>query len=192
MSDSKTRYLGYALLATILVGITLVLVPFFGSLKPSAQADAVYSQGQFSASELDDLVPGEVRLVKTGLGPFYVVVPTEEMMSDLEQAEGQSAYRVYDTYDEQLGAFALWPVSPKRKGPPCAVRHMDKDPDGKGLVKFGGFFDPCSGAQFDYAGRVSISTHNNNVANLKRPAFERISGDTYQLTNLDDLMRHWP
>ena len=174
------------------MGIAVATIPFFGSLKPSAKADAVRGQGQFAAAQLEGLVPGEVRLVETGLGVFWVVAPDEEMMSDLDLAANYAAYRHYETYDEQLEAFVLWPVSPKKKGVPCAVRHIEKDPNVDGILRFGGFLDPCSGSQFDYAGRVSIATSDSNVRNLKRPEFELISADTYQLTNLEHLLREWP
>ena len=191
MSDSRKKVLSYAVAAAILVGFAVAMIPLFGSLKPSAKADAVRAQGRFSASQLDDLTPGEVRLVETGIGIFWVVVPTDEMMSDLDRAANYAAYRPYDTFDDQLGAFVLWPVSPKNKGVPCSVQHMEKDPSGEGILKFGGFFDPCSGSQFDYAGRVSIASSNRNVRNLKRLEFERISADTYQITNLEYLFRDW-
>lgn len=189
---SRTKFLGRAVFlmgVLTFIGFAAVL---FGSLRPSAEADAVYSQGQFPASELADLKPGEIRFVRTGIGDFLVVVPTQELMSDLDLAASYAAYRPYETFDEQLGAFVIWSISPKKRGVPCGVLHMEKDPSREGVAKFGGFFDPCSGVQFDYAGRVSMGSDGNNTRNLKRVEFERVSGNAYQITNLEYLFRGWP
>ena len=72
------------------------------------------------------------------------------------------------------------------------VLHMEKNPAAEGIRKFGGFFDPCSGAQFDYAGRVTLATHQNNYSNLKRPEIRRVSGDEFQISNLEYLLSDLP
>ena len=98
--------------------------------------------------------------------------------------------RHYDTFDEELGAFVLWSIAPNRRGIRCSVLIVDKTPGGDGAERVGGFFDPCYGAQFDFAGRVLLSPANYS-APLKRVRYERVNGDVYQITNPDYLMRAW-
>ena len=192
MPYSKKRLLGYAVIATILVGFVLALVPFFGSLKPSAKADAVYSQARFPASALEDLQPGEARFVETKPGGFYLVASSQEVREDLDRAADLVATRAYRTFDDEYDAYIVWSIAPKKRGANCAILHMEKNPNAEGIESFGGFFDPCSGVQFDYAGRVSRATYANNFGSLRKPEFKRVSADTYQITNLDYLMGRRP
>lgn len=192
MPYSKTRLLGFAVIATILVGVVFALVPFFGSLKPSAKADAVSSQGRFPVSALEDLQSGEVRFVETKLGGFYVIASSQEIREDLDRAADFAVTRAHWTYDDEYDAYIVWSIPPKKKGVNCAILHMEKNPNAEGTESFGGFFDPCSGAHFDYAGRVSRATYANNFGSLRKPEFKRVSADTYQITNLDYLMGRRP
>ena len=133
MSSKQSKYLRVALVAIALVGIVSALLPFIGSLKPSAKADAVYAQGQFSAALLENLRPGEIRFIDTGLGAFYAVSPSQDIRDDLDRAASLAASIEYGTFSEEVDAFLIWSIPPKKRGADCAVLHMEKNPAGSGI-----------------------------------------------------------
>lgn len=72
---SKRKFLRYAVLGMMLLGIVFVSVPFVGSLKPSAKADAISSPVDISGQK-----HGTVREYETSWGSAFVV---RESDSDL-------------------------------------------------------------------------------------------------------------
>ena len=61
MSERRTRTLGYAVVATFIVGVVIAAVPFIGSLKPSARADALVGKRRV---DISDFEPNSYRLIR--------------------------------------------------------------------------------------------------------------------------------
>jgi len=156
----------FGLLLVVAVGAVL-----FDSLTPSERADAVRSNWAFPAETLDDIRPGEVRIGETELGPVFVVRPDEEIWADLEANRGRTNNAQFNTYDEERDLFLVWGVygSSRTK---CALLHSPKHGRQNEPNWPGGYFDPCNGHQFDYAGRIMDIPSAWIEPNLRRPFFE--------------------
>ena len=166
-------------------GLATILL---GSLKPSQEAVGLQSQFRFPLALLDDLEPGEIRVEPAGF-PVFVVVPDQRIDEEIRRATALSRDSEIKTFNEDYGAYILWGLSPKSRGVHCGLRAVERDEsyEWDGVVVPGGFFDLCTGDRFDYAGRILIDANGRGVRNLRRPEFERVSGDQLQITNTDYL-----
>lgn len=174
-----------------LIATVAVLFVLFGSLKPSAKSNAIKSQYRFPVGLLQNLEPGDVRSELAGDVPVFVVVPDSRIKEDIKLASQMAKYREIETYDEDLGAYILWGIAAKDRGPNCAVLPTEGEGSNQQLNDYlpGGFYDPCSGDRFDYAGRVLVDANGRRVQNLRKPEYELVASDQYQITNLNFLFR---
>ena len=158
VDSSRRHFLTVATIATGAVGAGLAAVPFLSSLKPSARAQAL---GAPVEVPLGSVQPGEmVRVIWRGR-VIFVLRRTESMLATLpdladslrdpgsDVAEQQPEYAVNVTrsvkpeYLVVEGSCTHLGCAPLEDFEPRAV---DSWP--------GGFFCPCHGSKFDFAGRV--------------------------------------
>ncbi|MEJ2527942.1 MAG: hypothetical protein P8Y49_07700 [Sulfurovaceae bacterium] len=152
----------------LLIGITLVISIFIGSLSPSAREKA-----QIVKISLLDYEPGEVRLVR-GDGLIYVIAYSDEMLRDLEKLSPHVwNAKVSTTYKSKNGRSFFIFNGRGTIDPGCLVKHYPKtQPNtyrGDNAVWYGGFLDPCRDVSYDYAGRL-IKSISHSYINFTKEA----------------------
>jgi ubiquinol-cytochrome c reductase iron-sulfur subunit len=158
--DQKRRTL---VAATSVVGGAAAVgaaVPFLASMWPSERAKAA---GAPVEAEIGSLQPGELRVFEWRGKPVWVMRRTKEMLDSLKADEAeltdpQSKYSEQPKYAKNefrsakpeymvvTGVCTHLGCSPQLK-PAEAKAEMGGD-------WAGGFYCPCHGSKFDYAGRV--------------------------------------
>jgi len=135
-------------------------VPFVTSMWPSERAKAAGAPVEVDISRIE---PGELRVVEWRGKPVWVVRRTKEMVDSLKAVEGrltdpaskssdQPEYAKNDVRSRKPEFMVMEGVcthlgcSPQMK-PAAAKAEMGAD-------WTGGFYCPCHGSKFDYAGRV--------------------------------------
>ena len=158
LDSNRRHFLAVATAVTGAVGVGAALVPFLSSLKPSARAQALGAPVQV---ELSAMQPGEmVRVIWRGKLVF-VLRRSEAMLATLGEitdelrdpdsgvAEQQPDYAANETRSvrpEYLiveGSCTHLGCAPLEDFEPRPVESWP-----------GGFFCPCHGSKFDFAGRV--------------------------------------
>jgi ubiquinol-cytochrome c reductase iron-sulfur subunit len=149
--------------ATSLVGGAATVgaaIPFVASMNPSARARAA---GAPVEAEIATMQPGELRVFEWRGKPVWVVRRTKEMLESLKvvvpnltdpqskaSEQPQYAKNEYRSLKPEImvmeGVCTHLGCSPQLK-PADAKAEMGAD-------WVGGFYCPCHGSKFDYAGRV--------------------------------------
>lgn len=142
------------------IGIAATAVPFLGSWKPSARAQAAGAPTKVDISKLQE---GEMMIVEWRGAPIFVVSHSEKSLSLL----GNNLSRLSDpdSNQDQQPEYAKNPLRARKEGisvlsgvcthlgcspkyyPDLGANDFDNDWQG-------GFFCPCHGSKFDLAGRV--------------------------------------
>jgi len=151
------------LVATSVVGGMAAVgaaVPFAASMLPSERAKALGAPVEVDISQL---APGEMLRVEWRGKPVWVLFRTEEMLEAIDQADPL----VTDT-DLEVNQLPAYAKNETRSIKPellvlvgvcthlgCSPQFKPKDmsPD-MGPDWLGGFYCPCHGSKFDFAGRV--------------------------------------
>jgi hypothetical protein len=152
----------------MLIGITMVIKVFIGSLSPSAREEA-----QIVKIGLLEYEPGEVRLVR-GDGPIYVIAYSDEIMRDLDKLTPHVWNpKISTTYKAENGKRFFIFNGRGTIDPGCLVKHYPKtEPNSyreDNVVWYGGFLDPCRDVSYDYAGRL-IRSISHSYINFTREA----------------------
>ena len=170
---------GFLIGATGVVGgiaAAATAVPFAGSMLPSERAKAA---GAPVEADISKLAPGEMQIVEWRGKPVWIVNRTKEMLEGIKKSDGQ----VSDPKSE----VPLQPEYAKNEyrsiKPEIAViegvcSHLGCSPQFKsveakgemGAEWNGGFFCPCHGSKFDFAGRVFAGSPA--PVNLKVPPYK--------------------
>lgn len=144
------------------VGVLATAVPFVSTFTPSAKAKAI---GAPVEVDIDDIQPGEVKIVKWQGKPVWILRRDEDSLKTLDDLEGE--VKDPESEIEQQPKYAR---NHHRSIKPeflivvgycthlgCSPKHVVEG-EGKafGLTDDweGGFFCPCHGSRFDLAGRV--------------------------------------
>ena len=160
MDASRRRFLGIATGATGAVAGGLFLVPFLGSLKPSARAQALGAPVQINIGSLQ---VGQLVRAQWRGRTVYVVRRDEDMLERIQKMESQLADPQSEKSDQpEYATNEFRSVRPEvlvvfgqctHLG--CApANRFDVQPDDLGADWYGGFFCACHGSKFDMAGRV--------------------------------------
>ena len=135
-------------------------VPFVASMLPSEKARAAGAPVEVDISRL---APGELAVIEWRGKPVWVIRRTPEMIASLKSAEprltdpaSRSSSQPKYAENESRSAKPEWMVmegvcthlgcSPQLKGADAKAE--------MGADWAGGFYCPCHGSKFDYAGRV--------------------------------------
>lgn len=162
VNTSRRRFLATAATTVVgAVGVGFVAVPFISSMQPSAKAQAAGAPVEVDISKLE---PGGRVTVEWRGKPVWVVRRTQENLDSLVALEGklrdpdsavtsqQPAYAqnkhrsIRTEYLVLVGICTHLGCSPTYRP---EIAPADLGPEWKG-----GFFCPCHGSFFDYAGRV--------------------------------------
>jgi ubiquinol-cytochrome c reductase iron-sulfur subunit len=142
------------------VAAAAAAVPFVASMMPSERAKAL---GAPVETDLSELKPGEMQILEWRGKPVWVLRRTPEMLEAIKKSDPQVA--------DPASQVPLQPEYAKNEfrsiKPDIAVlvgvcSHLGCSPQYKGMeakVEMGadwggGFYCPCHGSKFDFAGRV--------------------------------------
>ncbi|MFT5451413.1 MAG: ubiquinol-cytochrome c reductase iron-sulfur subunit [Enterobacterales bacterium] len=158
----------WLLVGIAVLGIGYMLFSFMGP------TERVIAQNEHIV-KLSILKMGQPVKVVTERGPIFFLQPNKEQLDYLKKLNKHVWDIEYSGYSENLNLFVYSGIS-TRYG--CEVQHFPKGESP--LIKYsdkarwyGGYFDPCHGSSFDYAGRAIKTwgfTHNGyelETPNLK-------------------------
>jgi ubiquinol-cytochrome c reductase iron-sulfur subunit len=146
------------------IAFLLLLTMFGTSLRPSQRAAAL------GIVEIDvaDLAPGNMQAFPTHVGPIFAYRPTASTFQDLTIANDNVRDPQVTSFNRDLGVFLVVGVSTLQG---CVLNHIaPDDPQFRLNYNFwhGGYFDPCHGAIYDYAGRAyDIGLKTRNLETVK-------------------------
>ena len=159
--DASKR--GFLLTATGVVGgvaAAATAVPFAGSMFPSERAKAA---GAPVEADISSLKPGEMKIVEWRGKPVWIVSRTKEMLDGIKNSDSRAS----DPKSEvpQQPAYAkneFRSIKPEIAVLEGVCTHLGCSPQYKAVESKadmgqdwnGGFFCPCHGSKFDFAGRV--------------------------------------
>ena len=160
VNEGRRRLLIGATSAVGAVGAVGAAVPFVASWNPSAKAKAAGAPVEVDVSKLE---AGQKMVVEWRGRPVWIVRRTPEALDSLEKIQGElrdpgsqdSKQPVYATNDARaikpeilvlIGICTHLGCSPTYR-PDVAAVDLGSD-------WLGGFFCPCHGSKFDFAGRV--------------------------------------
>ncbi len=158
VDNSRRHFLTVATIATGAVGAGLAAVPFFASLRPSARAQAL---GAPVEVPLASIQPGEmVRVIWRGK-VIFVLRRTEAMLGTLPDITGELRDPNSDVAEQQpdYAVNETRSVKPEYLVVEGSCTHLGcaplEDFEARPVEGWpGGFFCPCHGSKFDFAGRV--------------------------------------
>ncbi|MBL1142916.1 MAG: ubiquinol-cytochrome c reductase iron-sulfur subunit [Proteobacteria bacterium] len=159
VDKSRRRFLTAA--ATVVGGAGTVAgaVPFIATMTPSAKAKAIGAPIEVDISKLQ---PGEFVIEKWQGKPIWILRRTQEMLDDItaqadivsdpvSDASAQPEY-AKNEYRARENEFLVVIGLCTHLG--CSPKFIEKGLDGSLSAEKGGFFCPCHGSRFDFAGRV--------------------------------------
>ena len=160
VDNSRRRFLTQSANAVGAVGAVFVAVPFLASWAPSERAQAAGAPVEADISKLE---PGAIMTVEYRGTPVFITRRTEEMLATLPEVRDQ--LRDPDSSESDQPEYA---TNDHRSRKPehmvmvgvcthlgCAPQYHPAAGDPTvGADWAGGFFCPCHGSKFDFAGRV--------------------------------------
>lgn len=135
-------------------------IPFVTSLWPSERARAA---GAPVEVDISALAPGELRVIEWRGKPVWVIRRTQEMLDSLKQSAAQLTDPQSESSTQpEYAANAYRSRKPEVMVMEGVCTHLGCSPQMKradakaemGGDWVGGFYCPCHGSKFDYAGRV--------------------------------------
>jgi ubiquinol-cytochrome c reductase iron-sulfur subunit len=157
---SRRKFLTVATGATAAVGAVIAAVPFVASWKPSERARAMGAPYEF---DLTKLQPGQLVTVIWRKQPIYIVRRPKEIVDKLAAHDGnlkdpqsaesnQPEYARNEMRSRQADLLVLVGTCTHLG---CLPKSRFEPGDAAlGTDWPGGFFCPCHGSRFDFAGRV--------------------------------------
>lgn len=142
------------------IGALGAATPFVKSWNPSAKAKAAGAPVQVDISKLED---GQKMVVEWRGKPVWIIKRTPESLAGLEKVKGE--LRDPDSEEEQQPEYAKNPTRAIKEDVLILVglcTHLGCSPTYRPEVAAadlgsdwqGGFYCPCHGSKFDFAGRV--------------------------------------
>jgi len=153
--NSRRRFLTAATVVVGAVGTGAVAVPFLSSWSPSARARTAGAPVQADISKLE---PGQQIIVKWRGKPVWVVRRDDKALATLPKVEGQLRDPESDSSIQPEYAHNEY----RSRKPEILIMvglctHLGCSPTYQPEITAdfqGGFFCPCHGSKFDFAGRV--------------------------------------
>jgi len=142
------------------IGALALVTPMLASMSPSERAKAA---GAPVEADISKLLPGQLLTVEWRGKPVWIVNRTDEALASLSSLEGE--LRDPASEEEQQPLYAqneTRSIKPEILIMVGICTHLgcsptyrpDIAPADLGADWLGGFFCPCHGSKFDYAGRV--------------------------------------
>jgi len=135
-------------------------VPFVGSMLPSERAKAAGAPVEVDISKL---APGEMQIVEYRGKPVWILNRTKEMLEGIKKSEPKvSDPKSKDSKQPDYAKNEFRSIKPEIAVIEGVCSHLGCSPQFKsveakadmGMEWNGGFFCPCHGSKFDFAGRV--------------------------------------
>jgi len=153
--NSRRRFLTAATVVVGAVGTAAVAVPFLGSWSPSARAKSAGAPVEANISKLE---PGQQIIVKWRGKPVWVVRRDEQALETLPRVDDllrdpnsddskQPEYAKNEYRSRKAEYLIVEGICTHLGCSPTYVPEITADFEG-------GFFCPCHGSKFDFAGRV--------------------------------------
>jgi len=155
VDTNRRRFLTAGTLVVGSIGVAAAAVPFLESWNPSARAK---SAGAPVEADISKLQPGQQIIVKWRGKPVWVVRRDEKALATLPKVEGE----LRDPGSEQSIQPPYAANEYRSRKPEYLVvvgicTHLGCSPTYRPEITAdfqGGFFCPCHGSKFDFAGRV--------------------------------------
>ncbi len=175
---------GFLLAATGVVGgvaVAATAVPFAGSMLPSERAKAA---GAPVEADISKLAPGEMQIVEWRGKPVWIVNRTKEMLEGIKKSDAQASDPNSDVPQQpEYAKNEYRSIKPDIVVLEGVCTHLGCSPQYKSVEAKGdmgqdwngGFFCPCHGSKFDFAGRVFQGSPA--PTNLRVPPYKFV-GDT--------------
>jgi ubiquinol-cytochrome c reductase iron-sulfur subunit len=153
--NNRRRFLTAATVVVGAVGVGAVAVPFLGSWSPSARARTAGAPVQ---AEISKLEPGQLIIVKWRGMPVWVLrrdkaalatldKVTDELRDPDSESSAQPGYATNEFRSRKPEYLIMIGICTHLGCSPTFVPEITADFQG-------GFFCPCHGSRFDFAGRV--------------------------------------
>ncbi|MEM9173549.1 MAG: ubiquinol-cytochrome c reductase iron-sulfur subunit [Pseudomonadota bacterium] len=181
----RRRFLAMATAAAGAAGGAAFLVPFLGSLKPSARAQALGAPVEVNIASLE---PGQMARKQWRGRTIYVVKRTETMLESVTESESlvadpgseSSTQPEYASNEFRSLKPEILVVFGQCTHLGCAPsQRFDVGAEDLGGDWLGGFFCPCHGSKFDLAGRVYKGVPA--PTNLEVPPYRFIGETTIEI-----------
>lgn len=179
----RKKILVYITFTIAFVGCSFVLVPFVGSLSPSAKAKAE----RYDVVYLPPIEEGEFREMVVHGKPFYMYRPSEIDLGNIAKLSSHVSNPAYNSYNEKLGIFFVWGISTKLG---CKLSFIGPQESRLGKRWLGGYFDPCHDPSYDFAGRMisdyeyTFNGYNSKFPNLDVPIVKQLSGNKVEVIDV--------
>ncbi len=157
-------------------------VPFVASMMPSERARAA---GAPVEVDLSKIAPGQLEIVEWRGKPVWVMRRTKEMLASLKKVEAQLTDPASEASEQpQYAENEFRSRNPELMVMEGVCTHLGCSPQPRpaeakaemGGDWVGGFYCPCHGSKFDYAGRVFRGAPA--PTNLKVPPYTLLSDTT--------------
>lgn len=159
--NPRRRFLRRATGGVAAVGAVGTAVPFVASMTPSARAKALGAPLEVDISQLQ---PGAMQIEEWRGKPVWIVRRTPEMLASIADSEAlvadpesvgseQPEYALNKHRSPREDVLVLLGVCTHLGCAPLAKFETGEESD-IGADWLGGFFCPCHGSKFDFAGRV--------------------------------------
>jgi ubiquinol-cytochrome c reductase iron-sulfur subunit len=154
---------GFLLAATGVVGgvaAAATAVPFAGSMFPSERAKAA---GAPVEADISKLAPGEMQIVEWRGKPVWIVNRTKEMLEGIKKSDSRASDPNSEVAQQpEYAKNEYRSIKPDIVVLEGVCTHLGCSPQYKSVEAKGdmgqdwngGFFCPCHGSKFDFAGRV--------------------------------------
>ena len=154
---------GFLLAATGVVGgvaAAATAVPFAGSMFPSERAKAA---GAPVEADISNLAPGEMQIVEWRGKPVWIVNRTKEMLEGIKKSDARASDPNSEVPQQpEYAKNEYRSIKPDIVVLEGVCTHLGCSPQYKSVEAKGdmgqdwngGFFCPCHGSKFDFAGRV--------------------------------------
>ena len=157
VDSNRRRFLTAGTMAVGAVGAATVAVPFLKSWAPSARARSAGAAVEVDISKLE---PGQLVIVKWRGKPVWVVRRDEQALATLTTDELKASLADFDSEDSIQPEYAKnvnRSIKPEYMIMEGICTHLGCSPTYRPEITAdfqGGFFCPCHGSKFDFAGRV--------------------------------------
>ena len=189
VDTSKRRFLTVATTAAGVVGAGFVAVPFVKAWNPSERAKAIGAPVEVDISKLET---GMLMRVKWRGKPVWILRRDEQTLTGIRSLDGvvrdpnsqssiQPGYATNEFRARAPDLLVMVGICTHLGCSPTMVRA--DEPHSLGAEWKGGFFCPCHGSRFDFAGRVYPGVPA--PTNLTVPPYEMLS-DTRLVIGADE------
>ena len=170
---------GFLIGATGVVGgiaAAATAVPFAGSMLPSERAKAA---GAPVEADIANLAPGDMQIVEWRGKPVWILNRTKEMLEGITKSDSKvSDPKSSEPLQPEYAKNPYRSIKPEIAVIEGVCSHLGCSPQYKSVESkadmgqdwTGGFFCPCHGSKFDFAGRVFKGSPA--PVNLKVPPYK--------------------